>query len=93
LSALSGEVEDPDLAGGSVALNNDIRAFDFLRKTARGFRSEGDFSSKLATKYHATMLFLADVMKDDFFMWANRICDKELGVFHNRLSASPAGEM
>ncbi|MBK8040552.1 MAG: hypothetical protein IPK22_25975 [Verrucomicrobiaceae bacterium] len=91
-SSLSGEVEDSDLAGGSVALNNDIRAFDFLRKTARAFRSEGDFSSKLATKYHATMLFLADVMKDDFFMWVNMICDKELGALNNHLSASPSGE-
>ena len=52
---------------------NEILAFAFLRDEAKKFAEAGDFTSKVASKYHVTQAFLSQVFGPELFAWANRI--------------------
>ena len=75
---LIGEVDKPYLDWDAPDFPNDIKGFAFLRKTACSYAKKGDFSSRVAVKYHATMAFLEQAMGEELFSWASRICDDEL---------------
>lgn len=49
---------------------NEILAFKYLRSSADNYIKNGDFSSKLAAKYHATILFLQVMLGVDLYNWA-----------------------
>ncbi len=78
VQALTGELQKPYLKWDQPDFPNELKAFDFLRKTSRHFIANGDFSGKVATKYHSTLAFLEDIMGREFFAWVQGVCDDEL---------------
>lgn len=54
----------------SWQLANDIDALRYLISTAKDFENQGDFSGKVATKYHSTIAFLKIVLGEDRYQWA-----------------------
>jgi hypothetical protein len=67
---LCGEFDRDDYATYSWQLANDVQALKFLVQTARNFVKEGDFSGKVAMKYHSTVAFLKAVLGDARYQWA-----------------------
>jgi hypothetical protein len=70
---LIGEVDKPYLQWDAPEFPNDILGFKFLREQAAYYASNGDFSGRVAIKYHATVAFLKQVLGDDVYEWATRI--------------------
>lgn len=52
---------------------NEIRAFKFLSDMSQGYAEKGDFTSRVASKYHATTAFLTQVFGKDLYEWASKI--------------------
>lgn len=52
---------------------NDLKGFRFLIDQSSQFKRNGDFTGKVAVKYHNTVVFLQDVLGKDCFAWADKI--------------------
>lgn len=70
---LIGEISTPYLGWDAPEFPNDILGFKFLRDRAADYVKNGDFSSKIALKYHGTLAFLKQVLGDDIYEWGARI--------------------
>jgi hypothetical protein len=70
---LIGEIDCPYEEWDPPDFPNEIRAFRFLRERAQFFADQGDFTSKVASKYHVTQAFLSRVFGPELFAWANKI--------------------
>ncbi len=70
---LIGEILAPYTEWDKPDFPNEIRALQFLRQKAGGFARQGDFSGKIAVKYHATIAFLKDVLGEEVYEWAGKI--------------------
>ena len=74
---LIGEVEKPYLRWNAPEFPNDILGFKFLRDQAAAYASVGDFSGKVAIKYHATIAFLKQVLGAEIYDWGVKIGESE----------------
>ena len=72
---LIGDISTPYLEWDAPEFPNDILGFKFLRDRSAEFANSGDFSTKIAVKYHATIAFLRKVMGTDLFEWGVRISE------------------
>lgn len=72
------EIDQPYLDWDAPDFPNDLRAFHFLRSKTREFCDDGDFSGRVAVKYHSTMAFLREIMGESMWRWTNQVCDDEL---------------
>jgi hypothetical protein len=70
---LIGEINCPYQDWDPPDFPSEILAFRFLRDTAKGFSEAGDFTGKVASKYHVTQAFLSQVFGPELFAWANKI--------------------
>lgn|GEM_PF-1286634 len=59
----------------------DIQAFKFLHLNSTEFRKRSDFTGDVAIKYHATTLFLREILGDEIYGWAVNKTNKYL-VLH-----------
>ena len=73
LHDLIGEIDCPYEEWDAPDFPNEIAAFRFLREKAGDFARQGDFTGKVASKYHATQAFIAEVFGSDLLAWANKI--------------------
>lgn len=71
---LIGEVDQPYEEWDSPEFPNEILAFRFLSDTTKAFSKAGDFTGKVASKYHVTMAFLSQVFGAELYAWAEKIC-------------------
>ena len=71
----SGEFNRDSYKEYSSQLANDIRALKYLVRTAKDFENQGDFSGKVATKYHSTIAFLRTVLGEERYQWALDLAD------------------
>lgn len=55
---------------------DEILAFKFLHETANAFAEAGDFTGRVASKYHATIRFLRHVFGEDFYSWVCEISER-----------------
>lgn len=76
LSSLVGEVEKPYREWDAPEFPNDILAFRFLRNQAKAFSDKGDFTSKVAMKYHSTIEFLHKVLGPEIYAWGIHLSDE-----------------
>lgn len=72
---LIGEIDRPYLEWDQPDFPNEILAFKFLREQADFFTRSGDFTGRVASKYHATDAFLKQVFGPDLFAWACKISE------------------
>jgi hypothetical protein len=70
---LIGEIDRPYLEWDAPEFPKDILAFKFLREQAAAYARVGDFSGKVAIKYHTTIAFLKEVLGDEIYEWGTRI--------------------
>ena len=70
---LIGEILAPYTEWDTPDFPNEIRALQFLSQKAGNFARRGDFSGKIAVKYHATIAFLKDVLGEEVYEWVNKI--------------------
>lgn len=70
---LIGEIDCPYEEWDRPDFPNEILAFRFLRDTAKAFAEAGDFTGKVASKYHVTQAFLSQVFGPELCAWANKI--------------------
>lgn len=70
---LIGEINCPYEEWDAPDFPNEILAFRFLRDTAKAFGEAGDFTSRVASKYHVTQAFLSQMFGPELFAWANKI--------------------
>lgn len=70
---LVGEVDKPYLEWDQPEFPNDILGFKYLVDKASDYASNGEFSTREAVKYHATVSFLHEIMGADMYAWAERI--------------------
>lgn len=70
---LIGEIDKPYMEWDAPEFPNDILGFKFLRDQAAAFGAAGDFSSKVAIKYHSTIAFLKEVLGEELYEWGTRI--------------------
>jgi hypothetical protein len=68
-----GEVDAPYMEWDMPDFPNEILAFKFLREQADGFIERGDFTGRVAAKYHLTSTFLKNIFGDELYAWACRI--------------------
>jgi hypothetical protein len=68
-NAVIGEVSKPYRDWNSPEFPNDIRALTFLQRQADAFALRGDFTGKVAAKYHATTGFLRRVLGQEAYTW------------------------
>ena len=71
-----GEVSKPYLNWDAPEFPNDILGFKYLRDMAAGYANNGDFSGKVATKYHCTIAFLRDILGYEIFEWGIKISEE-----------------
>jgi len=57
---------------------NDIMAFKYLRDRADEYANSGNYSSKVAGKYHLTIAFLKDILGEAIYSWGVEISHDEL---------------
>lgn len=74
LHDLIGEIDCPYEEWDAPDFPNEIAAFRFLKNEADAFSRRGDFTGKVASKYHATQAFIAQVFGTELLAWANKIC-------------------
>jgi hypothetical protein len=72
---LMGEVGKPYMEWGAPEFPNDILGFKFLRDKAAYYSTDGDFSGKIAIKYHATIAFLKQILGEELYEWGTRISE------------------
>lgn len=70
---LIGEIDCPYEDWDPPDFPSEILAFRFLRDTAKAFAEAGDFTGKVASKYHVTQAFLSQVFGPELFAWANKV--------------------
>jgi len=70
-----GEIEGPYMEWDDPEFPNDILAFKFLRDQAASYSERGDFSGKVAVKYHATIAFLKEILGVEMYEWGVRISE------------------
>ena len=75
-SDIKGEVSKPYLNWDAPEFPNDIVGFKYLRDMAAGYANKGDFSGKVATKYHCTIAFLRDILGPEIFEWGIKISEE-----------------
>lgn len=75
LDDMLGEIKSPYLEWDAPEFPNDILGFKFLRDSADKYAANGDFSSKIATKYYSTIAFLKQVLGVEIYEWAVRISE------------------
>jgi hypothetical protein len=68
-SSLVGEITKPYMEWDAPEFPNDILALKFIIKTSEKYILNGDFNSKMATKYHSTLQFFKNVMPDYIYKW------------------------
>lgn len=51
----------------------ELLAFKFILTEAQNFSASGDFSGRVASKYHTTLSFLQKVLPRDCYKWAQKI--------------------
>ncbi len=73
LDDLIGEIDCPYEEWDRPDFPNEILAFRFLSDEAKKFAEAGDFTGKVASKYHVTQAFLSQVFGPELFAWANKI--------------------
>lgn len=66
----------PYLKWDAPEFPNEIRAFHFLKETSESFAEKGDFTGKVASKYHNTMTFLRHVFGEELYAWACKLADE-----------------
>ena len=76
ISDLTGEINCPYEEWDAPDFPNEILAFRFLRETANAFCEAGDFSGRVASKYHLTQAFLSKMFGPELYAWANKISTK-----------------
>lgn len=70
---LIGEIDHPYEEWDPPEFPNELLAFRFLSDTAKNFANAGDFTGRVASKYHVTMAFLSQVFGADLYTWAEKI--------------------
>ena len=75
LDDLIGEVDTPYLEWDQPDFPNEIHAFKFLRGKGEFYASSGDFTGRVASKYHATNAFLKQIFGPDLYAWACKISE------------------
>ncbi len=77
---LIGEIDKPYMDWDPPEFPNDILGFHFLLDTADTYAKSGNFSGRVAVKYHATIAFLKEVMGEEMFEWAKKISNKTINT-------------
>jgi hypothetical protein len=72
---LIGEIDAPYMEWDRPDFPNEILAFKFLREQAERFNEGGDFTGRVATKYHTTNAFLKKIFGPDLHDWACKISE------------------
>ena len=72
---LLGEIDAPYMDWNAPEFPNDILGFKFLRDKAAAYAADGDFSGKVAIKYHSTIAFLKKVLGEELYEWGTRISE------------------
>ena len=72
---LIGEIDKPYLEWDAPEFPNDILGFRFLHEQAAAYAKVGDFSGKVAVKYHATIAFLKEVLGNEIYQWGMKISE------------------
>lgn len=72
---LIGEIDAPYMQWNVPEFPNDILGFKFLRDQAAAYAAVGDFSGKVAIKYHSTIAFLKQVFGEELYEWGTRISE------------------
>lgn len=72
LQDLIGEIDYPYMEWDRPEFPNEIKAFGYLLEKTQEFVDAGDFTSRVASKYMATNLFLQEVLGEEMYQWA---CD------------------
>jgi len=72
-----GEVSKPYLNWDAPEFPNDIQGFKYIRDKAAEYANNGDFSGKIATKYHCTIAFLRDILGSELFEWGVKISEED----------------
>ena len=70
---LIGDLDVPYLEWDQPEFPNEIKAFAFLRDMAEQHSKIGDFTGRVASKYHATDAFLKQVFGPELYDWACKI--------------------
>ncbi len=73
---LIGEIDVPYSQWDQPDFPNEIKAFKFLRDKVGLYSSNGDFTGRVASKYHATNAFLKQVFGPELYSWACKISDE-----------------
>jgi hypothetical protein len=68
--ALVGEVGEPYLKWNEPEFLNELRALKYLVAEAGKYSNAGDFTSKVACKYHSTVKFCEHILGREQFLWA-----------------------
>jgi len=72
---LIGEIDTPYMQWDDPEFPNDILGFKFLRDQAAAYAAAGDFSGRVAIKYHSTIAFLKKVFGEELYEWGTRISE------------------
>lgn len=72
---LAGEITTPYMEWNVPMFPNDILGFKFLREEADYYFKKGDFSGKIAAKYHATITFLKQILGTEIYEWGIKISE------------------
>jgi hypothetical protein len=72
-----GEIYCPYMELDVPDFPNSIRGFMFLYNKVDEYKANGDFSSKVAMKYHSTITFLNQILGEDICEWCIRIYEED----------------
>lgn len=72
---LLGEIDTPYLQWDAPEFPNEILGFKFLRDQAAAYAASGEFSGRIAIKYHSTIAFLKQVFGEELYDWCTRISE------------------
>ncbi|MGB2880792.1 hypothetical protein [Candidatus Aalborgicola defluviihabitans] len=70
---LIGEINAPYLEWDAPEFPNEIKAFKFIKDQCETYAIQGDFTGRVAGKYHATDSFLKQVFGSELYDWACKI--------------------
>jgi hypothetical protein len=70
---LMGEIDVPYMEWDQPEFPNEIRAFRFLKSQSEIYSEKGDFTGRIAGKYHATNAFLKQLFGPELYQWACKI--------------------
>lgn len=83
LHDLIGEIDCPYEEWDAPDFPNEIAAFRFLIEKADGYARQGDFTGKVASKYHVTQAFIAEIFGSELLAWANKISAADRVIDHS----------